>query len=351
MTTSFPMNAGDGLYSYSKNSHLQKEIIDGAKEMVRDVIIRKLDVKTILSSSNTFYITELGCSVGPNTFSSMQHIVEALKDKYLYQNQVIKSTNNIPEFQIFFNDHVTNDFNTLFRSLPIDRSYYAFGAPGSFHGRLFPSRSIHFVHSSSAIHWLSKIPKELLDEKSPAWNKGLIHYVGASNIEVVNAYVAQFEMDMEMFLNARAEEIVPGGMMVFISPFSCYIRLMGFFGSSLMDLVNEGKLDESLVDSFNLPMYFPSPQDMTKVVEKNGCFSIEMMELRYTKSKLVDEVDAKTLMINLRTSLEGLLINHFGSKIAEEACARTILKSEEISAWMKVNYEKPSILFAALKRK
>ncbi|KAK4706349.1 hypothetical protein R3W88_034111 [Solanum pinnatisectum] len=265
----------------------------------------------------------------------MQHIVEALKDKYLYQDQVIKSTNNIPEFQIFFNDHVTNDFNTLFRSLPIDRSYYAFGAPGSFHDRLFPSRSIHFAHSSSAIHWLSKIPKELLDKKSPAWNKGLIHYVGASNIEVVNAYVAQFEKDMEMFFKARAEKIVTGGMMVFISPFSCYIRLMGFFGSTLMDLMNEGKLDESLVDSFNLPMYFPSPQDMTKVVEKNGCFSIEMMEL----------------MINLRTSLEGLLINHFGSKIAEEACARTILKSEEISAWMKVNYEKPSILFAALKNK
>jgi len=218
---------------------MQKEIIDGAKEMVRDVIIQKLDVKTILSSSNTFYITELGCSVGPNTFSSMQHIVEALKDKYLYQNQVIKSTNNIPEFQIFFNDHVINDFNTLFRSLPIDRSYYAFGAPGSFHGRLFPSRSIHFAHSSSAIHWLSKIPKELLDEKSPAWNKGLIHYVGASNVEIVNAYVAQFEKDMEMFFNARAEEIVPGGMMVLVTAFSGYGHFLGFFGSSLMDMVNE----------------------------------------------------------------------------------------------------------------
>ncbi|XP_049415038.1 loganic acid O-methyltransferase-like [Solanum stenotomum] len=351
MTTSFPMNTGDCLYSYSKNSHLQKEIIDGTKEMVRDAIIRKLNIKNILSSSNTLRITELGCSVGPNTFSAMQHVVEALKDKYLYQDQVINSTKNIPEFQIFFNDHVTNDFNTLFRSLPIDRSYYAFGAPGSFHGRLFPSRSIHFAHSSCAIHWLSKIPKELSDEKSPAWNKGLIHYVGASNIEVLNAYVAQFEKDMEMFFNARAEEIVPGGMMVLVSPFSCYTRLMGFFGSSLMDLVNEGKLDESLVDSFNLPMYFPSLEDMTKVVEKNGCFSIEMMELRHTKSKILDEVDAKTLMITVRACLEGVLINYFGSKIAEEACTRTILKSEEISAWMKVNYEKPSILFIVLKRK
>ncbi|WMV06671.1 hypothetical protein MTR67_000056 [Solanum verrucosum] len=351
MTTSFSMNAGDGLYSYSKNSHLQNEIIDGVKEMVRDAIIRKLDIKTILSSSNTIYITELGCSVGPNTFSSMQHIVEALKDKYLYQDQVIDSTKSIPEFQIFFNDQVTNDFNTLFRSLPVDQSYYASGVPGSFHGRLFPSRSIQFAHCSCAIHWLSKIPKELLDKNSPAWNKGLIAYAGASNVEIVNAYVAQFERDMEMFFNARAEEIVPGGMMVLFTPFSGYLRLLGFFGSSLMDMVNEGKLDESLVDSFNLPMYFPSPQDMTKVVEKNGLFSIERMELINIKSNLVDEADAKTLMMSLRSSIEGVIINHFGSKIAEEACTRTILKSEEISEWMKVHSEKPIILFVALKRK
>ncbi|KAM3324698.1 hypothetical protein P3S67_005850 [Capsicum chacoense] len=282
-----------------------REVLDGAKGMVGDAIIQKLDIKKImLSSSNTIRFADLGCSVGPNTFIAMQHVVQALKDKYLYQ--VKNSTNNIPEFQIFFNDHVTNDFNTLFRSLPIDRSYYAFGVPGSFH-------------------------EELLDEKSPAWNKGLIHYMGTSNVEVLNAYVAQFEKDMEMLLNARAEEIVEGGMMVLVTPFESYTRLFKFFGSSLMDLVNEEKLDESLVDSFNLPMHFPSPEDMTKVVEKNGCFSIERMELTYPKSKLVNEADAKTLIINLRAVLEGLIINHFGSKIAEEACVRTILKSDEIS--------------------
>ncbi|KAM3218049.1 hypothetical protein P3L10_022578 [Capsicum annuum] len=236
MTTSFPMNAGDGPYSYFKNSHLQREVLDGANRMVRDAIIQKLDIKIMLSSSNTIRIADFGCSVGPNTFIAMQHVVQALKDKLL---QVTNSTNNIPEFQIFFNDHVINDFNTLFQSLPIDRSYYAFGVPGTFHGRLFPSRSIHFAHSSCAIHWLSKIPKELLDEKSPAWNKGSIHYICTSNVEVVNSYVAQFEKDMEMLLNASAEEIAEGGMMVLVTPFASYTRLMIFFGSSLMDLVNE----------------------------------------------------------------------------------------------------------------
>ncbi|XP_004228938.1 loganic acid O-methyltransferase-like [Solanum lycopersicum] len=341
MTTSFPMNGGDAVYSYSKNSQIQREVLDGAKEMMKEAIIKNLDIKNMFTySSNTFNIIELGCSIGPNTFNSMQHIVQVVKEKC--------HDNNL-EFQVFFNDHVNNDFNTLFRSLPIDRSYYACGVPGSFHGRLFPSRSIHFAHSSCAIHWLSKVPKELLDEKTLAWNKGLIHYVGASSI-VVNAYVAQFEKDMEMFFNARAEEIVPGGMMVILSPFSGY-RYLNFFGSTLMDLVNEGMLDESLVDSFNVPVYFPSIEDMTKVVEKNNFFSIERIELTYPKSKLVDEADAKTLIINLTAVLQQVFINHFGNEITEETFTRTILKSEEISAWMKINYEKACQLFVALKRK
>ncbi|KAM3327764.1 loganic acid O-methyltransferase [Capsicum galapagoense] len=348
--TSFPMNAGDGPYSYSKNSQLARDILNGSKEVARDSIIQKLDIKKImlLSSSNTIRIADLGCSVGPNTFIAMQHVVQSLKDKLL---QVTNSTNNIPEFQIFFNDHIINDFNTLFQSLPIDRSYYAFGVPGTFYDRLFPSRSIHFAYSCCSIHWLSKCPEELLDEKSPAWNKGLIHYMGTSNVEVLNAYVTQFEKDMEMFLNARAKEIVEGGMMVLVTPFESYTPLIECFGSSLMDLVNEGKLDESLVNSFNLPIYFPSLEDMTKVVEKNNYFSIEKMELTYPKSEIIDEADGKNLMINLRAVLEGLFINHFGSKIAEEACIRTILKSKEFSTWMKANCEKLCQLVVALKRK
>lgn len=90
---------------------------------------------------------------------------------------------------------------------------------------------------------------------------------------------------------------------------------------------------------------------MTKVVEKNNFFSIERIELTYPKSKLVDEADAKTLIINLTAVLQQVFINHFGNEITEETFTRTILKSEEISAWMKINYEKACQLFVALKRK
>ncbi|XP_070045625.1 uncharacterized protein [Nicotiana tomentosiformis] len=45
-------------------------------------------------------------------------------------------------------------------------------------------------------------------------------------------------------------------------------RMLTFLESSLIDMVNQGIIDESLVDSFNLPLYFPSAEDMIKVVKK-----------------------------------------------------------------------------------
>ncbi|XP_028117644.1 probable S-adenosylmethionine-dependent methyltransferase At5g38780 [Camellia sinensis] len=120
----------------------------------------------------------------------------------------------MPEFQLFFNDHASNDFNTLFTTLPPDRNYFAAGVPDSFYGRFFPKSSIHLMYSSFALHWLSKVPEELLDNGSLAWNKGKIHYTIASK-EIADVYAAQFAKDMDTFFNARADEIIVGGIMIF----------------------------------------------------------------------------------------------------------------------------------------
>ena len=166
----------------------------------------------IFSSSNTFRICDLGCSIGPNTFLVVKNIIDAVELKC----QGYKK-NYLPEFQVFFNDQASNDFNHLFASLPLERQYFAAAVPGSFHGRLFPRASLHFFYSSYALQWLSSVPRELLDKSSPAWNKGRIHYSSSSD-EVVKAYEAHFAKDMDNFLNARAQEIVHGGLMALIFP-------------------------------------------------------------------------------------------------------------------------------------
>ncbi|KAB1205859.1 putative S-adenosylmethionine-dependent methyltransferase At5g38100 [Morella rubra] len=301
---SYPMNGGDDPYSYARNSLFQvsstlpvfynvfsipalrvqgprtRTAASAAKTVIDDAIAEKLDLEKIRSASDsTFRVADMGCSVGPNTFIAMQNIINAVQHKY--QSQGLAS--HVPEFHVFFSDHASNDFNTLFTSLPPERPYFAAGVPGSFYGRLFPESSLHFVHASYALHFLSEVPAELLNKNSPAWNKGRIHYSGAPN-DVARAYTAQFSRDISTFLDARAEEVTVGGMMVLIIPaipdgipHSCVPGgvLFDFLGLSLMDMAKEGLISEAEVDSFNMPLYATSAREMTELVAKNGRFNID----------------------------------------------------------------------------
>ncbi|XP_057509306.1 loganic acid O-methyltransferase-like isoform X1 [Actinidia eriantha] len=349
----FPMNGGDGAYSYTKNSHYQRAASYVAKEMIEEAIADKFDVKSLSSSSNTIRIADLGCSVGPNTFITMQNLIESMERKRHSQN-----CTKMTEFHLFFNDHASNDFNTLFNSLPLGRHYFAAGVPGSFHGRLFPKSSLHFVHSSYALQWLSKVPEDLLDKSSPAWNKGRIHYTNASE-QVANAYANQFAKDMEVFLDARADEIAVGGMMVVIMPAlpdgvhpSQILSglFYDFLEQSVVDMVKTGSISEAEVDSFNLPLYAPTPKVMTQLVQSNGGFSIERMELTDPSSKIVGPLNIPAVVMHLRAGLEGIFTKHFGSEIIDELYERTLDKSAEFSSRLE-SCCKATQLFLVLKRK
>lgn len=225
-------------------------IIDAAKEMISESIFDKLDLKSLGfdDTCGTFKLADFGCSVGPNTFIVVQNIIEAVQTKYRADHQDNhQNSSSALAFQVFFNDHYGNDFNTLFQTMPPSRKYFAFGVPGSFHGRLFPQSSLHFAHSSSSLNWLSKIPKEILDSRSPAWNKGSIICSGLVE-GVSEAYSAQFKNDTEAFLNARAHELVPGGLIVFVLfslPNGVPMidsnggKLYGFLGSCLIDMTTK----------------------------------------------------------------------------------------------------------------
>ncbi|KAK3023447.1 hypothetical protein RJ639_042659 [Escallonia herrerae] len=356
MPGSFPMNGGDGTYSYAKNSQYQREATNVAKEIINEVIAEKLDVQSLIaSSSNSFCIADLGCSVGPNTFFAMQNIIEVVDKKY-YMTQ--GATSGSLEFQVFFSDHASNDFNTLFASLPPSRKYFAAGVPGSFYGRLFPRSSLHLVHSSHALQWLSKVPEELLDKTSPAWNKGRISYTSSSD-EVANAYAAQFQKDMKIFLNARAKEIVVGGMIVLIMPglpdgvhrseFPLGV-LDDSLCSSLMDMVNAGLINESQVDSFNLPVYAATLKEITEVIKDIGCFSIERMEVADPRSKIGSSINVHSLIMHFRAGLEDIFTKHFGREVIDELFERTFLKEAEISSALESSHNKGTQLIVALKR-
>ncbi|KAJ6951551.1 loganic acid O-methyltransferase [Populus alba] len=354
----YAMNGGDGRFSYAKNSFLQGHNVTASKGKIGEAIAEKLDLEILLSTSKTIRIVDVGCSVGPNTFLAIQSIIESIERKYQAQELNI---NQKPEFQVFFNDLTSNDFNTLFSSLPPDRQYFAAGVPGSFHGRLFPEGSIHFFYSCIALHILSKVPEELLDKSSPSWNRGRIHYINAPD-EVVNAYATQYAKGIEIFLDARAKEMVPGGMAVMIFPANPtgipYSQtftgaMFELLESSILDLAREGKISEAQVDSFNLPMYVPSLEEMMELVQKNGCFDIEKMELTSPgvlhESMTNTSSMGKAIVMHVRAGMERMLIQHFGSEIIDELFNRYARKFEEFPH--HVQPSKKLQLFVVLIRK
>ncbi|KAK7360066.1 hypothetical protein VNO77_02038 [Canavalia gladiata] len=204
------MNGGVGEASYANNCFIQQKVIHLTRP-IREEAIKSLYCNKLPTS---LAIAEMGCSSGPNTLFVVSEIIKTVENlcRELHQTS--------PEYKIFLNDLPGNDFNSIFRSLDsfkeklldemetsIGPCYFS-GVPGSFYSRLFPSRSLHFVHSSYSLHWLSKVPEGVNN------NKVNIYIGSTSPSNVVKAYYDQFQRDFNLFLKCRAEEVIEGGCMV-----------------------------------------------------------------------------------------------------------------------------------------
>ncbi|OIT25259.1 PREDICTED: salicylate carboxymethyltransferase-like isoform X1 [Nicotiana attenuata] len=278
------MNGGIGEASYAKNSLITKKVILMTKS-IRDEAITAL-YRSL--SPETMCIADLGCSSGPNTFLAISGLI-----KTIYEECKSNGQKQSPEFHVFLNDLPGNDFNTIFRSLPafyedlrkqmrdgFDPNCFITGVAGSFYTRLFPSKSLHFVHSSYGLQWISQVPDGIED------NKGNIYVSRTSPPTVVKAYYEQYERDFVTFLKYRSKELVKGGRMILtmlgrknedLYSKGCYYVLEPL-AMALKELVAMGLTEEEKVNSFNIPIYNPSPAEVKYVVEKEGSFTIDVLE-------------------------------------------------------------------------
>ncbi|KAK6134256.1 hypothetical protein DH2020_031992 [Rehmannia glutinosa] len=264
-----------------------------------------------------------------------------------------------PEFHVFFNDVVTNDFNTLFASLPRDRLYRAAAVPGDFHGRLLPESSLHFGYSSWSLQWLTEVPRAVADRDSPAWNRGRV-YCTRERKDVCDAYLNQFGDEVASFLEARAVEMVSGGLMAIVVPgepefwnpeteFTIPSEI-NLFGSCLMDMAKKGRFSESKVDSFNFPFYLPTPQQLKVILERSQSFSIERMEVLNNPGKYtLPSVDARAVVY--RAVLGRLLTDHFGSEIMDELFELYTKKIAASPIFQNPDNDKTTTILVVLKRK
>ncbi|EEF24632.1 hypothetical protein RCOM_1883870, partial [Ricinus communis] len=79
--------------------------------------------------------------------------------------------------------------------------------------------------------------------------------------------------------------MVIGGRFVFIIfaqssiPYCKYgNELWQALGFSLKEMVDEGQIEESKFDSFNVPLYHPSEEEVKHLIEKEGSFTLARLE-------------------------------------------------------------------------
>ncbi|KMZ71853.1 hypothetical protein ZOSMA_173G00030 [Zostera marina] len=338
----FSMKGGNEESSYAKNSQAQAAHVKATLHLLKDAI-DNMSLSAPKSNTLPFTVADLGCSCGTNTFFLMDYIINNISKRY-----EVGDSEKPPEFQAFFSDLPSNDFNTLFKLMSCSDnaemrtptpycSYYAAGVPGSFHHRLFPSRSIDVFSSIFSLHWLSKLPKTIREAGMEGYNKGKISAHGASEA-TAEAYRKQFESDLGRFLQCRAEEMKTDGIMFLVllgresldptDQGTTALMFANHFQGAWDDLVKEGLLEAERRDEFNLPIYSPNLEEFRNLVEANSHFAINKLELVACGSPLVidckedaDEV-GRVLMNICRSCVEVLVEAHIGKSLSNELFKR-----------------------------
>ncbi|XP_047978267.1 probable jasmonic acid carboxyl methyltransferase 2 [Salvia hispanica] len=341
------MNKGEGEASYAKNSTCQMQIISHGKTEMEKAVFRAIEN----SLPKSMGIADLGCSSGPNTLMAVSEIIDNVR----------KTCREIglpmPELRVVLNDLPGNDFNCVFMSLPefcaslsknkgvgSDRCFISAMA-GSFYGRLFPKNSLHFVHSSSSLHWLSQVPSGL-ERSGKHLNKGKIYISKTSPEFVVKAYLRQFKRDMLAFLRSRAVEVVAGGTMVLSFMGRTSPDASAEVGShqwellahALMAMAQEGVVEEEKIDSLDAPYYAPSAEEMRNVIEEEGSFvvnQITTLEIGWDGGLVLDNINnnidldeidesSKALKVTkiIRAAVEPMMESHFGAQVMDDLFTR-----------------------------
>ncbi|KAF8104504.1 hypothetical protein N665_0171s0012 [Sinapis alba] len=316
------MSSGDGDNSYATNSLLQKRVSSKAKPVL---IKNTKEMMINLNFPECIKVADLGCASGLNTFLTMSEIVNIINFSCQQWNQ------KPPEINCCLNDLPDNDFNTTFKLIPffekrVNRkgSCFVYGVPGSFYSRLFPRNSLHFVHSSYSLHWLSKVPQGL--EK----NTSSVYITTSSHPSVYESYLNQFQRDFATFLKMRSEEMVCNGRMVltFIGRntlndplYRDCCHFWTLLSESMCDLVFEGIVSASKVDSFNMPFYDPSKEEVKEVIQNEGSFEINDLEIHgFDLGQSSNHKECKPGQREarcIRAVTESILVAHFGDDIID----------------------------------
>ncbi|OEL12531.1 Anthranilate O-methyltransferase 2 [Dichanthelium oligosanthes] len=346
------MSRGDGETSYASNSRLQeKSILKTRPVLHKAVAAAHASSLSSPGGGGAMVVADLGCSSGPNTLLVVSEVLGAVADR---REELVMGGQQAPpvHVQFFLNDLPGNDFNLVFQSLELFKKltakdkgeslppYYVAGLPGSFYTRLFPDRCVHLFHSSYCLMWRSKastdrfklVPDELV--RGTVLNEGNMYIWEATPSSVVKLYQKQFQDDFSQFLKMRHKELASGGQMVlaFLGRKNKDVLrgevsyMWGLLAQALQSLVKEGRVQKEKLDSFNLPFYAPSVDEVRDVIKQSEVFDTNHIQLFESNWDPHDDLDDSDVVLDsvqsgvnvaqsIRAVIEPLIAHHFGEHI------------------------------------
>ncbi len=232
----------------------------------------------------TIGLADFGCSEGGNSIAVMQRLVSAFRKR---------SSRPIQTHHV---DLPTNDYREFFKNLrPDGRSVfeaaetYSTAVGGSMYGQLLPPRSIHLATTFNSIGYLSKGPVDRLASFVSANGPSARRGIGEVSKEDRDAFADQAEADMESFLIARAAELVPGGKLL-IHNFGCGEVFRECDGNcdvlndSLLEILDAGIIDREGYETFYLPVYYRTLDELTAPLAKTNSTLARRFQLERAES-------------------------------------------------------------------
>lgn len=98
-------------------------------------------------------------------------------------------------------------------------------------------------------------------------------------------------------------------------------------------------------------MYGTSDKEMEDLIEENGCFSIEKMELTNPLMRIDEPLDMQRCTVHIRATVEGILAKRIESSKIMDKIFERFDKKAALYSNMPPEDKKGAVLFTALKRK
>eukprot|EP00584_Thalassiosira_punctigera_P009681 CAMPEP_0172526508 /NCGR_PEP_ID=MMETSP1067-20121228/1421_1 /TAXON_ID=265564 ORGANISM="Thalassiosira punctigera, Strain Tpunct2005C2" /NCGR_SAMPLE_ID=MMETSP1067 /ASSEMBLY_ACC=CAM_ASM_000444 /LENGTH=424 /DNA_ID=CAMNT_0013310039 /DNA_START=134 /DNA_END=1408 /DNA_ORIENTATION=+ len=271
---------GEGEYTASTKGCF--DVIDTATPLVLDQI-RKQPLRPFGVGSPAYHIADYGTADAGTSLGLMSKMVQAVRDRH---DEEEETNSEKKEVVIHYEDQLTNEWRSVFNhALGIKSVSDAYGRPVpdpyaltnvyveacgvGFHNQCYPSGSIDFGVSFTAMHWLSRFPSSMRGSED-------VH--AARRDEPPSPERERAASDWRAILGARAAELAPGGRFVcvnfckdsegrFLGQTDVGASMWDSFRTSWDGLARDGLIDEEERLGVSFPNYYRTRDEFLEGIE------------------------------------------------------------------------------------